>query len=82
MEKQEKQYAKLDAEEMQYARQLGARVLYLRQAKKLSQRGLSELAGVDMATISLLETGKRLPNLRTLIKLSGFLGAELDIQID
>jgi transcriptional regulator with XRE-family HTH domain len=49
----------------------------LRKERGLTQRGLADASGVDPATISLVENGKRRPHLETLDSLAGALGVEV-----
>jgi transcriptional regulator with XRE-family HTH domain len=49
----------------------------LRKERGLTQRGLAEASGVDPATISLVENGKRRPHLETLDSLAMALGVEV-----
>ncbi len=46
----------------------------IRKERGLTQRGLADAAGVDQATISLVESGKRRPHLETLDSLADALG--------
>lgn len=49
----------------------------IRKECKLTQRELADLSGVDPATISLIEAGKRRPHLETLDSLALALGVEV-----
>jgi transcriptional regulator with XRE-family HTH domain len=49
----------------------------IRKERGLTQRGLADASGVDPATISLIETGKRRPHLETLDSLALVLGVEV-----
>jgi len=49
----------------------------LRKERGLTQRGLADASGVDPATISLVENGKRRPHLETLDSLAAALGVEV-----
>ena len=49
----------------------------IRKERGLTQRGLADASGVDPATISLIETGKRRPHLETLDSLALVLGVEI-----
>jgi transcriptional regulator with XRE-family HTH domain len=49
----------------------------IRKQKGVTQRELSEASGVDPATISLVETGKRQPKIETLESLARALGVEV-----
>lgn len=47
----------------------------------ITQEHLSELSGVGLRTLKLLETGKGNPTLVTLTKLTKVLGMELNLQV-
>ena len=49
----------------------------IRKERGLTQRGLAGLSGVDQATISMAESGKRRPHLETLDSLADALGVEV-----
>ncbi len=49
----------------------------IRKERGLTQRGLADASGVDQATISLVESGKRRPHLETLDSLADALGVEV-----
>jgi transcriptional regulator with XRE-family HTH domain len=49
----------------------------IRKERGLTQRELADASGVDPATISLVETGKRRPHLETLDSLADALGVEV-----
>ncbi len=49
----------------------------IRKERGLTQRGLAAAAGVDQATISMAESGKRRPHLETLDSLADALGVEV-----
>jgi transcriptional regulator with XRE-family HTH domain len=49
---------------------VAGRIRRRRRAIDLSQESLAELAGIHRTQISLIETGKRLPRLDTLIRLA------------
>lgn len=51
----------------------------LRTARGMSQVELSQRTGIDAATISLIESGKRNPTLKTLCAILSALGYELNI---
>lgn len=59
------------------AERFGENLLRLRQGRKLSQEELAARASVHRTQISLMESGKRLPRLDTLVKLAGALEVEL-----
>jgi transcriptional regulator with XRE-family HTH domain len=52
-------------------------LLRLRQRRKLSQEELASRAAINRSQISLMESGKRLPRLDTLIKLASALEVEI-----
>jgi len=49
----------------------------IRKERGLTQRGLAAASGVDQATISMAESGKRRPHLETLDSLAAALGVEV-----
>jgi transcriptional regulator with XRE-family HTH domain len=49
----------------------------IRKERGLTQRGLANASGVDQATISMVESGKRRPHLETLDSLADALGVEV-----
>ena len=49
----------------------------IRKERGLTQRGLAAASGVDQATISMVESGKRRPHLETLDSLADALGVEV-----
>lgn len=51
----------------------------LRQQRGLTIRDLSEQTGINIANLSIIETGKRIPRIDTLAKILSALGAELTI---
>ena len=62
---------------MDVAERFAENLLRLRQGRKLSQEELAARASVHRTQISLMEGGKRLPRLDTLIKLAGALEVEV-----
>jgi transcriptional regulator with XRE-family HTH domain len=52
-------------------------LLSLRQRRRMSQEELAVRAAINRTQISLMEGGKRLPRLDTLVKLAGALGVEV-----
>ena len=62
---------------MDVAERFAENLLRLRQGRKLSQEELAARASVHRTQISLMESGKRLPRLDTLIKLAGALEVEI-----
>ncbi len=59
---------------MEIADRFAANLVRLRAAAELTQEELAERAAVHRTQIGLLEGGKRLPRLDTLVKLAGSLG--------
>jgi transcriptional regulator with XRE-family HTH domain len=59
---------------MEIADRFAANLVRLRKAADLTQEELAERAAVHRTQIGLLEGGKRLPRLETLVKLAGSLG--------
>ncbi|MBS1883230.1 MAG: helix-turn-helix transcriptional regulator [Actinobacteria bacterium] len=60
----------------------GDNLLRIRQARRLSQEALAELAGVHRTQISLFETGQRQPLLETLIRLAGALEISVETLLE
>jgi transcriptional regulator with XRE-family HTH domain len=60
------------------AKLIGARIKSLRVAKGLSQEALAKQIKTDGALLSLWETGKRLPSLRSRAKLAEFFKIEIE----
>jgi transcriptional regulator with XRE-family HTH domain len=59
------------------AERFAENLVRLRQGRRLSQEELAARASVHRTQISLMESGKRLPRLDTLIKLAGALEVEV-----
>jgi transcriptional regulator with XRE-family HTH domain len=59
------------------AKRFGENLLRVRQARKLSQENLAELAEVHRTQISLIESGRREPRIFTVVRLAGALEVEL-----
>lgn len=57
---------------------IGAKLKILRKGRKLTQEQLAEQLGVNRATISNYEIGRRLPNLNDLKRFAEFYGVGLD----
>lgn len=51
----------------------------LRRERKMTVRALAQATGLNISNISLIETGKRIPQIDTLIKILDALDAELMI---
>ncbi|MGD9735216.1 MAG: helix-turn-helix domain-containing protein [Solirubrobacterales bacterium] len=60
------------------AEQFGRNLRRWRLKRDLSGEQVSQLADIDRSAVWLIEKGKRLPDLETLIKLAGALGIEPD----
>ena len=52
----------------------------LRRERKMTVRALAQATGINISNISLIETGKRIPQIDTLIKILDALDAELMIR--
>ena len=52
----------------------------LRRERKMTVRALEQATGLNISNISLIETGKRIPQIDTLIKILDALEAELMIR--
>ena len=57
---------------------IGDRIREARERKHLSQMKLAMLANLSLITVSNMESGKYLPNLKNLIKVSRVLGVSID----
>jgi transcriptional regulator with XRE-family HTH domain len=66
-------------EGMEPLARFGDNLLRIRQARKLSQEALAELAGIHRTQISLFETGQRQPLLETLGRLAGALEVPVEM---
>lgn len=49
----------------------------LREAKGLTQRELAGRCGIDYSSLSMYESGKRIPNMKTIAKLANALGCRI-----
>lgn len=65
-----------EAQAVRCARRLGRNVVDLRQKRDLTQATTAERAGLDRTEVSLIERGKRVPRLETIVKLAGALQVE------
>ena len=72
-------YRALSEEEQEIALVVGKKVQELRELNELSQSALGKQAGLNQTTLSLIETGKQLPSLSSLIKLSRAFDRELTV---
>lgn len=52
----------------------------LRRERKMTVRALAQATGLNISNISMIETGKRIPQIDTLIKILDALDAELMIR--
>jgi transcriptional regulator with XRE-family HTH domain len=57
---------------------LGKNIKQRREYLNMTQRKLAKLSGVTPAAISLIEKGKRIPNIRTFASIAGELKASMD----
>jgi transcriptional regulator with XRE-family HTH domain len=58
---------------MDASKRFGENLLRVRQARKLSQESLAELAGLHRTQVTLIERGLREPRMMTVIRLAGAL---------
>jgi transcriptional regulator with XRE-family HTH domain len=65
-----------------FARALGAHLASLRKRRGLTQAQLADLAGITQAALSRAETGRTLPQLRTLVTIGEVLGQPVGIHLD
>lgn len=65
-----------EAQAMKCARRLGKKVVGFREKRGLTQAATAERAGLDRTEVSLIERGKRVPRLETIVKLAGALEVE------
>ena len=59
---------------------ISATLANLRRERKMTVRALAQATGLNISNISLIETGKRIPQIDTLIKILDALDAELMIR--
>lgn len=59
--------------------QVGDTVRAFRLVRKMKQTELAEASSISLDAITRIETGKRSPNLTTLVKLTGALGVPLSV---
>ena len=60
----------------------GANLLRVRQARRLSQESLAELAGIQRTQITHIENGRREPRVLTLVRLAGALEVDVSILLE
>jgi transcriptional regulator with XRE-family HTH domain len=65
-----------------FARALGEHLARLRRARGLTQAQLADLAGITQAALSRAETGRTLPQLRTLMTIGDVLGQTVGVHLD
>lgn len=65
-----------EAQAVRCAHRLGRNVVDLREKRDLTQAATAERAGLDRTEVSLIERGKRVPRLATIVKLAGALQVE------
>ncbi len=58
---------------MDASERFGENLLRIRQARKLTQEGLAERAGIHRTQVTLIETGRRQPGIMTVARLAGAL---------
>jgi transcriptional regulator with XRE-family HTH domain len=58
---------------MDVPKRFGENLLRVRQARRLSQESLAELAGIGRDQISIIENGRRKPGVETVVRLAGAL---------
>lgn len=63
------------------AESFGMQVASLRKQRNWTRRDLASAAGLDRATVAGIETGKRMSNLGTLIKIAAAFDVALDVRI-
>jgi transcriptional regulator with XRE-family HTH domain len=56
----------------------GENLLRIRQARKLSQENLAELAAVHRTQITVIENGRRQPGVETVVRLAGALEVSIE----
>lgn len=72
-------YLPMSPEEQEVAVHVGNSLKQMRQDRELSQPMLSGRTGISQTTITQIETGKRPPSLRSIIKLANELGYDVSI---
>lgn len=79
METTRARYRALSDEEQKLAKVIGAKISNTRATIGMSQTELGTLANINQTTISQIETGKRLPNIASLLSIASVLGKDLQI---
>lgn len=72
-------YLPMTPEEQEVATKVGAYMKAMRQHRELSQPMLAKRTDISQTTITQIETGKRPPSLRSIIKLANELGYDVSI---
>ena len=72
-------YLPMTPEEKKVATDVGTKLKLMRQHRELSQPMLSKRTDISQTTITQIETGKRPPSLRSVIKLANELGYDVSI---
>jgi len=67
---------KREAQALECGRRLGINLLELRGRVGFSQQGTAERAGLHRTEVALIEGGKRVPRLDTIVKLAGAVRVE------
>ena len=67
---------------MDVLERFGENLLRVRQARKLSQESLAELAGIQRTQITLIERGRREPRVLTLLRLAGALEVDVSVLLE
>lgn len=63
---------------MDVSERFGENLLRIRQARKLSQENVAEMAEIHRTQISLLESGRQQPLLETVVRLAGALDVPIE----
>jgi transcriptional regulator with XRE-family HTH domain len=63
---------------MDVSERFGENLLRIRQARKLSQENVAEMAQIHRTQISLLESGRQQPLLETVVRLAGALDVPVE----
>jgi transcriptional regulator with XRE-family HTH domain len=63
---------------MDVSERFGENLLRIRQARKLSQENVAEMAEIHRTQISLLESGRQQPLLETVVRLAGALDVPVE----
>jgi transcriptional regulator with XRE-family HTH domain len=67
---------------MKFAEQLGSNLAYCRRRAGLSQEELSFRASIHPTNVGMIECGKRMPKVDTVVKLAGALGIPTEELLD